>query len=170
MDSTATAPSAPVRALTAAVDALLAQVPADMPGPQALTDATALVAELERLRSLVLTRVADVDTRKLHTLSDQPSTGTWLAAQQTSLTRTELAFARRLAAFPTVAAAVDTGALSVAVAARRRSTRARRRRAVPGPLRPRPAGARGRPGRGRRPHGPGVAVAGLQDPECRMGT
>ena len=110
--------SAPVRALTAAVDALLQQTPADLPGPQALCDATALVAELERLRALVLTRLADVDTRTLHTLADQPSTGTWLAAQQTSLTRTELAFARRLAAFPTVAAAVDTGALSVAVAAR----------------------------------------------------
>ena len=107
-----------VRALTDAVDALLVQVPADLPGPQALTDATALVTELERLRALVLTRLADVDTRQLHTLADAPSTGTWLAAQQSSLTRTELALARRLATFPAVAAAVDTGAVSVAVAAR----------------------------------------------------
>ena len=117
MDETA-APSAPVLALAAAVDALLAQVPADLPGGQALTDATALIGELERLRSLVLTRVADVDARTLHTMADAPSTGAWLAAQQTSLTRTELAFARRLSAFPTVAAAVDAGTLSVAVAAR----------------------------------------------------
>ncbi len=107
-----------VRALTDAVDALLVQAPADLPGPQALTDATALVTELERLRALVLTRLADVDTRQLHTLADAPSTGTWLAAQQSSLTRTELALARRLATFPAVAAAVDTGAVSVAVAAR----------------------------------------------------
>jgi hypothetical protein len=114
----AAAVSPPVRALTDAVDALLVQVPADLPGPQALADATALVAELERLRALVLTRLADVDTRQLHTLADAPSTGTWLTAQQTSLTRTELALARRLAAFPAVAAAVDTGAVSVAVAAR----------------------------------------------------
>ena len=118
MDKMTAGVSAPVRALTAAVDALLTQAPADLPAAQALTDATALVAELERLRALVLTRVADIDARKLHTLTDSPSTGTWLAAQQTSLTRTELAFARRLAAFPTVAAAVDAGALSVAVAAR----------------------------------------------------
>ena len=118
MEDDAALLSAPVRALTSAVDALLAQVPADLPGPQALTDATALVAQLERLRSLVLTRVADVDTRTLHTLADAPSTGTWLGAQQTSLTRTEVALARRLAAFPAVAAAVDDGSLAVAVAAR----------------------------------------------------
>lgn len=53
-------PSAPVRALAAALDALLAQAPADLPAAQALADATALVAQLERLRSVVL-RVADVD-------------------------------------------------------------------------------------------------------------
>jgi hypothetical protein len=110
--------TAPVRALTVAVDALLAQPAADLPGVQALADATVLIAELERLRALVLTRVADVDSRQLHTLADAPSTGTWLAAQQTSLTRSEVALARRLTAFPTVAAAVDTGTLSVAVAAR----------------------------------------------------
>lgn len=111
----AAAPSTSVRALAAAVDALAAQVPAELPGAQALADATALVAELERLRAVVLTRIADVDTRTLHTLADASSTGTWLGAQRTSLTRTELALARRLAAFPTVAAAVDTGELSVAV-------------------------------------------------------
>jgi len=83
-----------------------------------MADATALVHELERLRSLVLTRVADIDARKLHTLVDAPSTGTWLSSQQTSLTRTEVGLARRLAAFPAVVAAVDAGELSVAVAAR----------------------------------------------------
>ena len=102
--------SAPVHALVTAVDALLVQAPADLPGPQALADATVLVAELERLRALVLTRLADVDTRQLHTLADAPSTGTWLTAQHSSLTRTELALARRLAAFPALATAVDTGA------------------------------------------------------------
>ncbi len=114
----AAAPSAPVRALASAVDALAAQAPADLPEAQAMTDATALLPELERLRRVVLTRIADVDARKLHGLADAPSTGTWLAAQQTSLTRTEVALARRLAAFPAVAAAVDAGDLSVAVAAR----------------------------------------------------
>ena len=83
-----------------------------------MTDATVLLRELERLRAVVLTRIADVDRRDLHTLADAPSTGTWIAAQQTSLTRTEVALARRLAAFPAVSAAVDDGSLSVAVAAR----------------------------------------------------
>ena len=36
--------SSTVRALTDAVDALLAQAPTDLPGPQALADATALVS------------------------------------------------------------------------------------------------------------------------------
>ena len=77
-----------------------------------------LLRQLEVLRSVVLTRVADVDRRDLASLAAAPSTGTWLAAQQTSLTRTEVALARRLAAFPAVQAAVDDGSLSVAVAAR----------------------------------------------------
>ena len=111
-------PSAPVLALTAAVEALAAQPAAELPGPQAIADATALAQALERLRSVVLRCVADVDARDLHTLADAPSTGTWLAAQQTSLTRSEVALARRLSAFPAVAAAVDAGDLSVAVAAR----------------------------------------------------
>ncbi len=83
-----------------------------------MADATALVQQLERLRSIVLTRVADVDARTLHTLADAPSTGTWLSSRQTSLTRSEVALARRLAAFPAVGAAVDAGELSVAGAAR----------------------------------------------------
>jgi hypothetical protein len=100
------------------ITGLAAQAPADLPGPQAVADATVLLTALEGLRGVVLTRIADVDRRTLHDLADAPSTGTWIAAQQTSLTRTEVALARRLAAFPTVAAAVDDGSLSVAVAAR----------------------------------------------------
>jgi hypothetical protein len=98
------APSATVRALGQAVDALSGQAAADLPAPQANADATALVHLRERLRSVVLTRVADVDARDLHTLADAPSTGTWLAAQHTSLTRSEVALARRLSAVPAVAA------------------------------------------------------------------
>ena len=108
----AASPSAPVVDLVAAVDALAAQTASDLPGEQAVTDATVLLRELERLRGVVLTRIADVDRRDLHQLADAPSTGTWVAAQQTSLTRTEVALARRLAAFPAVRTAVDDGSLS----------------------------------------------------------
>ena len=114
----AASPSAPVVDIVTAVDALFAQSASDLPGEQAVTDATVLLRELERLRGVVLTRIADVDRRDLHALADAPSTGTWVAAQQTSLTRTEVALARRLAVFPAGSAAIDDGSLSVAVAAR----------------------------------------------------
>ena len=101
-----------------AVAAVRAQVPVDLPGPQAVIEAQVLLQQLEVLRSVVLTRIADVDTRTLHALADAPSTSSWLDAQQTSLTRGEVAFARRLAAFPALTAAVEDGTLSVAGARR----------------------------------------------------
>ena len=110
--------SAPLRELVRAVAAVRAQVPVQLPGPQAVAEAEVLLQQLEVLRSVVLARIADVDTRTLHTTAGAPSTSTWLDAQQTSLTRGEVAFARRLAAFPALAAAVETGRLSVAGAGR----------------------------------------------------
>ena len=119
LDSAAAASwSAPLRALVEAVAGVRAQVPTDLPGPQAVAEAEVLLQQLESLRSVVLTRIADVDTRTLHTTTGAPSTSTWLHAQQTSLTRNDVAFARRLAAFPALATAVDTGRLSVAGAGR----------------------------------------------------
>ncbi len=105
--------SAPLRDLVDAVAAVRAQVPVALPGPQAVAEAELLLQQLEVLRSVVLARIADVDVRSLHGLADAASTSSWLAAQQTSLSRGEVAFARRLAAFPAVAAAVEEGALSV---------------------------------------------------------
>ena len=110
--------SAPLLDLVLAVAGVRAQVPVELPGPQAVAEAEVLLEQLEVLRSVVLTRIADVDLRTLHSLADAPSTASWLDAQQTSVTRTEVALARRLAAFPAVAAAVDAGELSVAGAAR----------------------------------------------------
>lgn len=108
--------SSPVRALVVAVAAVGAVPAADLPSEQAIAEAEALLQQLEMLRAVVLARVADVDGRQLHTLADAPSTGTWLAAQQTSLTRTDVALARRLSAYAHVAAAVEGRRLSVAVA------------------------------------------------------
>ena len=110
--------SAPLRALVDAVAGVRAQVPTDLPGPQAVAEAEVLLQQLETLRSVVLTRIADVDTRTLHTTTGAPSTSTWLHAQQTSLTRSDVAFARRLAAFPALATAVETGQLPVTGAGR----------------------------------------------------
>jgi hypothetical protein len=64
----------------------------------------------------VLGRVADVDARKLHTLAGAPSTGSWIAQQQTSLDRGEVALAKRLAGLRLLQDAVRAGRLSVAVA------------------------------------------------------
>ena len=107
-----------VQALVTAIASVRAVAPASLPGELAVAEAQLLLQQLEVLRHVVLTRIADVDARQLHTLVDAPSTGTWLATQRTSVTRTEVALARRLAHFPHVATAVEQGRLSVAVAAR----------------------------------------------------
>jgi hypothetical protein len=118
--------SAPVQALVLAVAAVGAVPAADLPGGQAIAEAEELLQQLEVLRAVVLSRVADVDARQLHALADAPSTGTWLAAQQTSLTRTDVA--RRLTSYGHVAAAVEGRRLSVAVAARVATALAKARR------------------------------------------
>lgn len=110
--------SAAVGALAAAVAPVLAQVPAELAGPQALADAAELLTIVERLRGAVLHRLADIDTRKLHTLDGSVSTGGWVARQQTSIDRSDVALAGRLAALPCVEQAVQAGALSVDTAAR----------------------------------------------------
>lgn len=72
--------SLPVQRLLAALPAVLAQVPVELPGPQALADAAALLGAIEQLHAAALGRVADVDARKLHTLDGAASTGGWVAA------------------------------------------------------------------------------------------
>jgi hypothetical protein len=110
--------SSAMSALVAAVDAVLAQVPAELPGPQALADAAALLRQVERLRAGALDRVADVDHRELHVLDGAPSTATWVEAQQTSLDRGEVALARRMGSLPRLQEAVRDGLLPIATAER----------------------------------------------------
>jgi hypothetical protein len=108
--------SAPVTALVAAVDDVLAQVPAELPGPQALADTAELLRQVERLRAGLLGRIADVDRRQLHVIDGAPSTSSWVDTQQTSLDRGEVALARRMSTLPRVEEAVRHGLLSIAVA------------------------------------------------------
>jgi hypothetical protein len=112
------APSPDVQALVAAIDALAEQQPDDLPGPQALLDAAALLAQRERLNVLALRRISDVDARGLHSLDGAPTTSSWVAGQQSSLRREDITFARRLAGLPTLDEAVRDGILSVQTAAR----------------------------------------------------
>lgn len=56
-------------ALVAAMDAVVAQQAVELPPLQALADTAVLLAQVERLRGGLLSRVADVDARKLHRLA-----------------------------------------------------------------------------------------------------
>ena len=106
------------RLLVQAVAELSAQVPAGLPGAQALSEAAVLLEQLEVLRTVALARIADVDLRGLHQLAGAPSTSTWVAQQQTSLDRGQVALARRLGSFPQVQAALLQRRLSVDVGRR----------------------------------------------------
>ena len=117
-DPAARVVSAPVTALVAAVDAVLAQQPAELPGPQALADTCVLLAQVERLRAGLLGRIADVEHRKLHVIDGASSTPVWVEAQQTSLDRGEVALARRMSSLPRLEQALRDGQLSIAVAER----------------------------------------------------
>ncbi len=93
-----------------------APVPADLPGPRALAETAVLLSELDRLRAVVLGRVADVDTRGLHALDDAPTTGSWLQGRGGTLGRAAVALARRLSRLPAVTEGVHEGRLPVEVA------------------------------------------------------
>ncbi len=125
--------SAPVAGLLEAVEAVLAQVPAELPGLQALADTAALLSVLERLRGAVLPRLADVEIRKLHVLDGAGSASAWVAQQQTSIDRGDVALSRRLAGLPRLGEAVQGGLLSVEGAQRVGTALARIRRHVDRP-------------------------------------
>jgi hypothetical protein len=129
----APAPSAAVQQLVDALDLLAAQDPAELPAAQALADAEALLRQRERLHALSLRRIGDVDARGLHALAGSPSTSTWMAQQQSSLDRGQVALARRLAGLPTLEAAVTSGSVSVETAERVGRALARLRRHVDRP-------------------------------------
>ena len=69
------------RALVAAVDALAEELPSSLPEAAALDRTRLLLAQLDRLTTLTLRAVADVETRKLHALEGSPTTSAWVKAQ-----------------------------------------------------------------------------------------
>ncbi len=103
--------SAPLRALTDAVELMVAQVAVDLPAPQALAETAALLQLVQRLQVLQLQRLADIDTRGLYALVDAGSTGSWLAAQRVEVDRSQLTLARALRGLPLVAQQVADGSL-----------------------------------------------------------
>lgn len=105
-------------ALQEAAQAVVAQLPSDLPEEQALADTAALLTVVEQLRGALLARVADVDSRKLHLLAGASSASAWVEQQQTSLDRGEVALTRRMSTMPTLGDAVRSGRLSIAGAER----------------------------------------------------
>ena len=105
--------SAPLGLLTEAVAELRAQVPADLPGPQALAETALLLREVEKLQAVVLARLADVHTRELHVLDDAPTAGVWVERQQVGLGRDRVALATKLQRIPQVALHLAEGLVSM---------------------------------------------------------
>jgi hypothetical protein len=105
--------STPLAMVVAGLQALAEQIPADIPGAQALLETQVLLAQLDVLKAVTLARVADVETRQLHVLDDSPSTSAWVAEQQTSMPRSDVALARKLQRFPLLADRLAAGGLSM---------------------------------------------------------
>ena len=116
MDSTTLPP--PELALVAAVDALAAQAPADLPGEAALERTRVVLAQSDRLRTLVLQALSDVEARQLYVHDGAASTTSWAKAQDVvGITPRDVTLSRRLRALPLVEAELLSGRLSSAAAA-----------------------------------------------------
>lgn len=92
---------------------LTAPAPAEVPAAQALHETAVLLVQQDRMRAVTLSRVADVDTRRLHELDGSPSTSSWVAEQHTSMNRSQVGLARKLDRVPQVASRIAAGGLSV---------------------------------------------------------
>jgi hypothetical protein len=114
LDSAVLSPA--VAALVAAVDAVLLEVPAELPGPLALEETRALLAAKERLDVHLLRRLRDVEVRELHQLDAMPTASTWIETEATSLDRGSLALARRLDRLPIVQGELEARRLSMPAA------------------------------------------------------
>ncbi len=103
----------PLAMVVAGLRAMAEQAPADIPGAQALLEAQVLLVQTDVMKALSLARIADVDNRQLHALDDSPSTSAWVAEQQTSMPRSDVALARKLDRFPLLGDRLTSGGLSL---------------------------------------------------------
>ena len=100
------------------LDALATVDPVELPGAQALADTRALLAVRAQVDALLLRRLGDVDTRKLHQLDASPTTRSWVRAQDGTVDASTVTLARRLSRLPALAQAVAARVLSPAAAER----------------------------------------------------
>jgi hypothetical protein len=133
-DSAAPVPPSPeLAALQAAIAAVAAVNPTSLEPPQALADTSALLTELDALRVAVLSRVADVEARRLHRQDGAATTNAWLRQQDGGLTAADVTLARRLPSLPTVASAVADKHISSTAAGKIAAKLAKLRRWVDRP-------------------------------------
>jgi hypothetical protein len=119
-DAPAPAPLPPVSPAVAELQALLARVtdtvPASLPESQALVDLQALLQVGQGLRVHTLSRLADAQTRQLHTLTAARSTRGWLDQVAPDRPVVDLPLARKLTGLPVLRDRVRAGALSLTAA------------------------------------------------------
>ena len=95
--------------------------PTSLPAAQALADAAALLQLTQQLRLHNLTRIADVETRKLHTLAGIGSTSSWIRHVEPDTTDGDPALGKPLRRYPHLHSQLRTRQLSM-IAARRVAT------------------------------------------------
>lgn len=122
-----------IETLQQAIAAVAAIDPSRLNPAQALADATAVLEAHDALRLTALTRVADVDNRKLHRIDGSPTTTSWLRRHDSELTSSDTTLARRLPTLPTVSGAMQDRSLSVAAAGKIAKRLAKLRRWVDRP-------------------------------------
>lgn len=119
-DETRVSRTTPLSPETAALLDALARVqqvrPAELAGPQALADTSALLQAVEALQVTVLTRLGDVQNRGLHQLDGAPTPASWLRTQQAGGDSKQLPLARKLAQLPLLREALHRGRLPVKTA------------------------------------------------------
>ncbi len=111
-------PSSEVAQLRAVLDEVSSVDPVELPGAQALADTRELLALRARLDAVLLRRLGDVETRKLHRLDASPTTTSWVRAQNATVDSSTITLARRLAKLPKLEEAVRAGTLTPSAAAR----------------------------------------------------
>jgi hypothetical protein len=103
-----------VQDLQAAVDALAAQAPEELPGAQALADGEALLAVEQQLRVLNLRRIGDVAARGLHELVGFRSAKSWVRSHRPDGDAGDARLAAQLRCYPQLRVAVEDGLVPLA--------------------------------------------------------
>lgn len=99
--------------LVAVVDALAAEVPAELAGAVSLERTRVLLAQCDRLRTLALQGLSDVEVRQLHVQDGAPTTTAWVRSLGVQgVTAKEVTLARRLRSVPQVEVELLAGRLS----------------------------------------------------------